>query len=56
MSDEIVFEYVGFGFYRVLRSSFIFRPEAFISLSDGKYRYKRAFFNLWRIVEKLGER
>lgn len=55
MNDKLVFKHVGFGFYKVVRSSFIFRPEAFISLSDDNYRYKRAFFNLWRRVHKFNQ-
>lgn len=47
MSDEIIFKHIAFGLYRVVRSSFIFRPEAFIRLSNSGGIYHRICFNLW---------
>ena len=46
MSD-VKFKRTFFCFYSVIRDSFIFRPEAFIMLSDDKYYYTRVFKNIW---------
>ena len=48
MSEEIIFKHIGFGFYSVVRNSFIFRPEAFIRLSNNEAVYERIAFNIWR--------
>jgi len=45
--SELKFKRVFFCFYSVIRDSFIFRPEAFIMLSDDKYYYNRVFKNIW---------
>lgn len=48
MNEDIKFEYIAFGFYRVIRNSVIFVPEAFILLSSNGISYKRVGFNFWR--------